>query len=157
MFGLQTFGRMGAAGRPWSERALWPLGAASPGLWIDGPSYPAACWQDSAGTTALSTVGTVLDSSNPIGLMLDRKAVDPYGPELVTNGDASDGLAGWSAFNGASPSVSGGRLVVTSTAAGQCGVEQTITGLVVGQTYWWHRSHSRNAAHGPHAGSVAHP
>jgi len=71
MFGLQL-GRLGISGSLWSERALWPQGASSPGLWID-PSYSASQWQDSAGTTALSTVGTVLDSSNPVGLILDRK------------------------------------------------------------------------------------
>lgn len=70
---FQRFGRMGSGASAWSERALWPLGASSPGLWID-PSYPASEFQDSAGTTALSTVGTVLDSSNPVGLILDRKA-----------------------------------------------------------------------------------
>ena len=71
---FQTFGRMGATVRnAWSESALWPNGASSPGLWID-PSYPASEFQDSAGTIALSTVGTVLDSSNPVGLVLDRKA-----------------------------------------------------------------------------------
>jgi len=79
MFGaFQTFGKLGAIGKAiaaaWSPLALWPNGASSPGMWSDGPSYPASCFQDSAGTTALSTIGTVLDSSNPVGLVLDRKA-----------------------------------------------------------------------------------
>ena len=72
MFGLQL-GRLGIAGSLWNERALWPQGASSPGLWID-PSYVASCFQDSAGTTSLSAIGTVLDSANPVGLILDRKA-----------------------------------------------------------------------------------
>ena len=72
MFGLQL-GRLGIAGSLWNERALWPQGASSPGMWID-PSYVASCFQDSAGTTSLSAIGTVLDSANPVGLILDRKA-----------------------------------------------------------------------------------
>ena len=70
---FQTFGRLGAGGLPFSERALWPQGASSPGLWID-PAYTPSEFQDSAGTTPISAIGTVADSSNPVGLILDRKA-----------------------------------------------------------------------------------
>jgi len=117
MFGaFKKFGRMGSGASAWSERALWPLGAASPGMRIDGPSYPAACYQDSAGTTALSTVGAVLDSSNPIGLMLDRKDGLELGPELLDtsfdpkiydNGGTSGGYTGLTgSFSNASQGLS---------------------------------------------------
>jgi hypothetical protein len=91
---FQTFGKLGAlassVARAWSPLALWPAGASSPGLWID-PSYSASEFQDSAGTTALSTVGTVLDSSNPVGLILDRKGGLALGPELVVSLSAMNG------------------------------------------------------------------
>ena len=111
---FQTFGRLGAGGLPFSERALWPQSASSPGLWID-PSYTASEFQNSAGTTALSTIGTVLDSSNPVGLMLDRKGGLVLGPELVTNGDFSGGSTGWTAGAGWSISSS----AAASAASGQ--------------------------------------
>lgn len=57
MFGLQL-GRLGISGSLFSESALWPQGASSPGLWID-PAYTPSEFQDSAGTTALSTIGMV--------------------------------------------------------------------------------------------------
>lgn len=73
MFGLGQLGRLGlTGGARWTPAKLWPLGAASPGLWID-PPYTSSMFQDSAGTTAISAIGTVLDTSNPVGLILDRK------------------------------------------------------------------------------------
>jgi hypothetical protein len=41
-------------------------------MWID-PSNLTSQWQDSAGTTQVSTPGTVADSSNPVGLALDLR------------------------------------------------------------------------------------
>lgn len=55
----------------WSPHALWPTGT-EPGMWID-PSNLASQWQDSTGTTPVSTPGTVADSSNPVGLALDLR------------------------------------------------------------------------------------
>ncbi len=121
----------------WSPLVLWPLGASSPGMWIDGPSYPASCFQDSAGATALSTVGTVLDSSNPVGLVLDRKGNLQLGPELVTTPYSCSGT-GWTAttntlarvltgasavgtFTSASDAVIGKRYLVSFTASGLSG------------------------------------
>lgn len=127
MFGLQL-GRLGMAGLNWSESALWPSGASSPGLWID-PSYVASCYQDSAGTTALSTVGTVLDSSNPLGLVLDRKGGLQLGPELITD-------AGWVAFTGTNVAVSAGVVTVTDNtgAAGYQRAYQDVS-TVAGKSY----------------------
>ena len=74
---FQTFGRLGAGARAvsaaWSPLALWPDGAATPGLWIS-PRSLTSQWQDSTGTTPVSTPGTVADSSNPVGLALDIRA-----------------------------------------------------------------------------------
>ena len=64
---FKKFGRMGAGSSiPWTPTKLFAAGEAG-GLWID-PAYTPSEFQDSAGTTALSTIGTVLDSSNPVGL-----------------------------------------------------------------------------------------
>ena len=57
--------------RAWTPAALWPTGT-EPGMWID-PSNLTSQWQDSAGTTPVSTPGTVADSSNPVGLALDLR------------------------------------------------------------------------------------
>jgi len=64
-------------------------------MWIS-PRDLTSEWQDYLGTTPVVTPGTVADSSNPVGLALDIRAGDPVlGPELVTNGDFSAGMAGW--------------------------------------------------------------
>jgi len=56
MMGL-NLGRLGIVSRAistaFSPAQLWPLGASSPGMWID-PTYTASEFQDSAGTTAMS-------------------------------------------------------------------------------------------------------
>ena len=89
MMGL-NLGRLGIVSRAiaeaWTPAQLWPLGASSPGLWID-PPYTASLFSTSAGTTAISAIGTVLDTSNPVGLALDRKGNLELGPELVTDPD----------------------------------------------------------------------
>lgn len=63
--------------------------AGEPGVWYD-PSDFSTLFQDAAGTTPVTAVG------QPVGLMLDKSKGLVLGPELVTNGDFSDGLAGWS-------------------------------------------------------------
>ena len=69
-----ALGKLGAVGRAlaWTPAKLWPLGATSPGMWIDPPTT-ASLFSTSTGTTAISAIGTVLDTSNPVGLALDRK------------------------------------------------------------------------------------
>jgi len=52
--------------------------------------FPSATlYQDSAGTTPVTTPG------QPVGLMLDKSQGLALGPELVTNGDFSNGSTGW--------------------------------------------------------------
>lgn len=62
-------------------------------MWID-PSYTAASYQNSTGTTPLSAIGTVADSSNPVGLILDRKAGLVLGAELAPPLETGSGYAG---------------------------------------------------------------
>lgn len=65
MFGL-GLGRLGASG----SGAFSPSSIAGKRLWLR-PSVTAGMWQDSAGTTSMSAVGTLLDTSNPVGKILD--------------------------------------------------------------------------------------
>ena len=69
---FQKFGRLGASASaaPFSPTKLFAAGEA--GMWID-PSNLTSQWQDSTGTTPVSTPGTVADSSNPVGLALDLR------------------------------------------------------------------------------------
>ncbi len=132
---FQTFGRLGAGARAvaaaWSPSALWPTGT-EPGMWID-PSNLTSQWQDSTGTTPVSTPGSVADSANPVGLALDLRlgALDALGPELVTNGDFSDGSTGWTLETGWS--VSDGQASITN-ASNIFTVYQA--GLTPGKTYF---------------------
>ena len=56
------------------------------------------------------------------------------GPELVVNGDFSNGLTGWSAINGGSLSVNSGALRVTQTTSFGAAI-QTISGAQAGKQY----------------------
>ena len=132
MFGIGQLGRLGSVGRAisaWTPAKLWPLGATSPGMWID-PPYVASLYQDIVGTTAISAIGTVLDTSNPVGLALDRKGNLALGAELVTNGDfATD--TDW--IKSAGVTISGGAAVWT--AAGSNAQVYQIDVMTVGLTY----------------------
>lgn len=117
MFGLGQLGKLGSVGRAlaaWTPAQLWPLGATSPGMWTD-PPYTASLFQDSAGTTAISAIGTVLDTSNPVGLALDRKGNLELGPELVTGTPTN--------YGSSTVSVVGDLITVTSTGGGTSGVQ----------------------------------
>jgi hypothetical protein len=109
MFGLKLgkLGKVASALAAWTPAQLWPLGATSPGMWVD-PPYTASLFSTSAGTTAISAIGTVLDTSNPVGLILDRKGGLALGAELCLNPEfetADD----W-AINGGGWVISGGAL-----------------------------------------------
>jgi hypothetical protein len=112
------------------RKALWPTGT-EPGLWID-PSYTSASRQNSAGTTPLSTIGTVADSANPVGLIADQHfgtVAEVYGPENVYNGDFSfDGTWG----KGAGVTISSGR---ANFAASNGFLGQNIFSVVAGDLY----------------------
>lgn len=75
--------RRGAAFNPASLFA-----GGEQGAWYD-PSDFSTLFQDSAGTTPVTAVG------QPVGLMLDRRFGLVRGAELVSNGDFSQGTAGW--------------------------------------------------------------
>ena len=139
---FKKFGKLGAlassVARAWSPLALWPDGIDTPGMWIS-PRDLTSEWQDSAGTTPVSVPGTVADSSNPVGLAYDLRAGTPVlGPELVTNGDFSAGMAGWTlAGYTTAGTPSGGSVRLSGIAPGTNFNElayQTLN-TVIGRTY----------------------
>ena len=123
--------RLGQQLGRWSPLALWPDGIATPGMWIS-PRDLTSQWADYTGTTPVATPGTVADSSNPVGLALDIRAGAPevLGPELVVNGDFSDGSTGWTLEGGWT--VSGGQASITSAPTVYIIYQ---TGLTPGKTY----------------------
>ncbi len=96
------------------------------GAWYD-PSDFSTLFQDAAGTTPVTAVG------QPVGLMLDKSKGLVLGPELVTNGDFSNGTNGWTAPV-ASISAISGVLRVTATSDGYANVNQGFS-TVAGKTY----------------------
>jgi hypothetical protein len=120
----------------WSPLSLWPDGILSPGMWIS-PRDLTSQWQDSAGTTPVATPGTVADTSNPVGLALDIRAGAPdvLGPELVVNGDFSNGTTGWTGW----PNIVDGKAVFDGVHGD---LAQAIAPLTVGAFYQvsWYQS-----------------
>jgi len=95
------------------------------GWWYD-PSNFATLFQDSAGTTPVTAV------EQPVGLQLDLSKGLVLGPELVVNGDFSNGTTGWTA-QGSVISVVGDKLqVVVSVTSGYAWQELT---TVAGKRY----------------------
>ena len=94
-------------GGTFNPTALFTTGVN--GAWYD-PSDFSTMFQDAAGTTPVTAV------EQPVGLMLDKSKGLPLGPELVTNGDFSNGATGWTAVNSASLTVVSGYMRVTCNA-----------------------------------------
>jgi hypothetical protein len=89
----------------------------------------ATLYQDSAGTTLVTTPG------QPVGLMLDKSRGLALGPELVVNGDFSDGTTtGWTAGTAVSTAaVVDGEMQVTAVTNN--GRQVTAIATEVGKTY----------------------
>lgn len=101
--------------------------AGEVGVWYD-PSDLTTLFQDSAGTTPVTAAG------QPVGLMLDKSKGLSLGSELVSNGDFSNGVTGWSPQYSSLISVVAGELQMTAGAAGTQRFSQPIT-CVIGKTY----------------------
>lgn len=129
---------MTEGGYIWSPLALWPDGIATPGMWISPSTLPAS-FNDYNGTTPVVEPGTVADSSNPVGLAYDLRAGTPaLGPELVTNGDFSAGMAGWTlAGYTTAGTPSGGSVRLSGIAPGTNfnEVASQIVAVAAGKTY----------------------
>lgn len=90
------------------------------------PSH--ALFQDSTGSTPVTALG------QPVGLVLDkaRGVLSGLGPDLVTNGDFTNGVNSWSSFNSST-------IISTGTGArvfgaNFAGIQQSVT-TVAGRTY----------------------
>jgi hypothetical protein len=110
---------------PFSPASLFANGEQ--GWWYD-PSNFSTLFQDSAGTTPVTAM------EQPVGLQLDLSKGLVLGPELVTNGDFSSGLTGWSATANATAAVVSGEVEVTMSSVSN-GLQQTFTGLTIGKHY----------------------
>ena len=111
----------------WSPTRLFsdPL---TKGVWYD-PSDFSTMFQDAAGTVPVTAVG------QPVGLMLDKSKGLVLSPELVTNGEFSDGTTGWTAnVTNSAISVSAGALTLTRTSIGKATAYTAIT-TVIGKSY----------------------
>jgi hypothetical protein len=116
--GINTFS-------PFSPASFFANGEQ--GWWYD-PSNFATLFQDSAGTTPVTAV------EQPVGLQLDLSQGLALGPELITNGDFSNGTTGWTTGGTTTFTVSGGVATVQNNGADAL-IGQAKTGLVVGQSY----------------------
>lgn len=99
------------------------------GVWYD-PSDLSTLYQDAAGTVPVTAVG------QPVGLMLDKSKGLVLGPELVSNGDFSNGTTGWvKGDDNSSIAVVDGKLVCDCGATTNIFVRQTIA-TVAGRAYF---------------------
>ena len=107
--------------------------ASEPGVWLDPLdaatviSDPATLFSDTEGTTQ-AQIG------DPVALALSKDKGLVLGPELVTNGDFSDGVTGWSPSGNSSRQIVGGDLEITHTGATN-GSTQNVSGFKVDATY----------------------
>jgi len=117
--------RGGSASAPaFSPTSLFATG--SQGIWLD-PSDLSTMFSDRAGTTAVTTPGTV------VGLRLDKSKGLALGAELVTNGTFDgNSTTGWTGSNATLSSTSS-ALIVTPTTTNA--LAYTAVNLVVGKSY----------------------
>lgn len=104
-----------------------------PGVWYD-PSDMTTLFQDAAGTTPVTAV------EQPVGLMLDKSKGLVLGPELVTNGNFSNGTTGWTEANPTYLKINGvvnGMLEaeILTSFSGYVAISQTIQ-TIAGKTYF---------------------
>lgn len=126
MIGIGTGLRQSRGGAGFNpRRSLFAL--SEPGFWYD-PSDLNTLFKDTAGTQPVTTPG------DTVALMLDKRQGLVLGPELVTNGDFSDGTTGWTGQLGGTLTVSSGALRVTNSAAFSGRATSPIT-TVVGVRY----------------------
>ena len=96
------------------------------GAWY-GPSDLSTLFQDSAGTTPVTTAG------QPVGLMLDKSK--GLGPELVTNGKFETNLDGWSVVAPCIMARVGSTLESSRNGGGFNNQAATEIAMVAGKTY----------------------
>jgi len=108
--------RSGGGAVPFSIADLFA--SSEQGAWY-GPSDIDTLFQDSAGTTPVTTAG------QPVGLMLDKSKGLVRGPELVTNGDFATDTDWLGIFGGTNLTIAEGQATFT-TSANYRGAFQTV-------------------------------
>lgn len=88
--------------------SLFALGEQ--GAWFR-PNNLSTMWQESTGRTVANAV------SNPVGLVYSLAQGATLGPELISNGDFSNGTTNWTTETGGTLSVSSNNLVLDTTAS----------------------------------------
>lgn len=94
-----------------------------------GISGPLFAKHANSSSTLSSSIGNAISVGKAPGI--------PVGPELVTNGDASNGTTGWTAYGLGAPgnfTVQDGHFVIDDTVAGASGFGQNIA-FVDGEEY----------------------
>lgn len=116
------------AGTGFNPASLFAV-SGSRGFMYDLSDYSSQ-FQDTGGTTPITA------TSQSVGLVLDKSQGLALGPELVTNGDFSSGLTGWTDSSTApsNMSVVGGVAVYNTNGLVNARLRQTVT-TVVGRTY----------------------
>ena len=107
-----------------NPKSLFATGA--PGLWYDLSLTDGTLFQNVVGTIPVTAV------EQPVGLVLDKSKGLALGPELVTNGDFSNGTTGWGTL-AATITAAEGACVVTATGA-YAGVGRLLS-TAIGKTY----------------------
>ena len=116
-----------------SKKAAWKMAklfkSGAPGFDFQ-PSDLSTLYKDILGTIPVDGM------EQPVGLMLDKSQGLVLGPELVTNGDFSQGATGWVTRAGnATQAVVGGELEVTAISTSAQVSEQLSIPVVAGKLY----------------------
>ena len=125
-------GRRGGQERPLAAiiAGLWRNGEQ--GVWYD-PSDLSTMFQDAAGMLPVYMPGQG-QVDPPVGLLLDKRLGFALGPERITN-TGFQTLDGWTAVRGASATVSGGAVTVTTANPQNWGSVSTPIATEPGKTY----------------------
>lgn len=107
------------------EAAVLALFAGTPGYADDLEDW-STLFQDAAGTTPVTAL------EQPVGLILDKSQGLVLKPELVTNGDFSNGTTGWTSINATLSAVSGVLRITKTSVNGQA---RTTVPTVIGKVY----------------------
>lgn len=105
------------------------FGPADTGYWYDNQDL-STMFQDTEGTVPVTAV------EQPVGLQLDKSRRLELGPELVANGDFSNGTTGWSPSNSAATlTIASGKLRVATDGTSVDAFANQIVNTVAGRTY----------------------
>lgn len=109
------------------HRLVQKIASDNNGAWFD-PEDLSTMFQDAAGTTPVTAM------EQPVGLWLDKSQGLELGPELVKNGDFSNGTTGWSTSN-ATLDTSQQNALITNTTTSEGLLLVAGFNAIAGKTY----------------------